>query len=216
MTTNSERRHQMVQRQLSARGISDPLVLAAMERVPRESFVPDHLEADAYLDQPLPIGQGQTISQPYIVAFMIAALRLRSSDKVLEVGAGSGYAAAVLAEIAEEVFAIERHGRLAEGAAQTHGELGYVNVQIRHGDGTMGWLEAAPFDAILVSAGAPAIPEALKSQLARGGRMVIPVGDDRSVQRLLRITRHEDGTFEQEIFASVRFVPLVGDQGWQA
>ena len=197
-----------------SRGIRDERVLAAMREVPREAFVPGHLAAYAYEDSPLPIGSGQTISQPYIVAEMIAALRLQGGEKVLEVGAGSGYAAAVLAQIAGEVFAIERIEDLAAGASHTLKSLGYSNVHLRHGDGTHGWQEHAPFDAILVSADAPKPPQPLLDQLAPGGRLVIPVGPLGGPQNLVRVTRLDDGTFQQEALAEVRFVPLIGEEGW--
>jgi len=182
-------RKEMVERQIRARGVRDPLVLDAMGRVPREHFVPDHLKGQAYRDRPLPIDADQTISQPYIVAYMIEALALQGGERVLEIGAGSGYAAAVLAEIAGEVFTIERHGTLASKASAALQDAGYTNVHIFHGDGTRGWQDEAPFDAILVSAGAPFVPETLKSQLARGGRMVVPVGSDPRAQELVRATR---------------------------
>jgi protein-L-isoaspartate(D-aspartate) O-methyltransferase len=208
-------RKEMVERQIRARGVRDPLVLDAMGRVPREHFVPDHLRDQAYRDGPLPIDAGQTISQPYIVAYMVEALALNGGEKVLEIGAGSGYAAAVLAEIAGEVFAIERHGTLAARATAALQDAGYTNVHIFHGDGTRGWQDEAPFDAILVSAGAPFVPETLKSQLARGGRMVVPVGSDPRAQELVRVTRRGKGQFDREDLADVRFVPLIGEQGWE-
>src|SRR6476469_8530041 len=169
MTRMSELRERMVARQLSARGVRDPLVLAAMETVPRETFVTRGLRSRAYADAPLPIGAGQTISQPYIVAFMVEALQLKGDEKVLEIGAGSGYAAAVLAEIAGEVFTVERIGQLAEKAASTLADLGYHNVHVRHEDGTKGWREHAPYDGIIVAAGGPKIPDSLKEQLKVGG-----------------------------------------------
>lgn len=210
-----ERRKEMIERQIRSRGVRDPLVLDAMGRVPREHFVPEHLQSQAYQDSPLPIDMEQTISQPYIVAYMVEALALKGGEKVLEIGAGSGYAAAVLAEIAGDVFTIERHGTLASKASAALHDTGYTNVHILHGDGTRGWEEEAPFDAILVSAGAPFIPEALKNQLATGGRMVVPVGRDQRAQELVRVTRREKGQFDLEDLADVRFVPLIGDQGWE-
>jgi protein-L-isoaspartate(D-aspartate) O-methyltransferase len=204
-------RRDMVSRQIISRGVRDQRVLDAMRKVPREAFVPEHLRADAYADHPLPIAEGQTISQPYIVAYMIEALDLKGGEKVLEIGAGSGYAAAVLAEIVGEVYAIERIGQLAQKAASNLIDAGYHNVNILHGDGTKGWVEEAPFDAILVSAGAPFIPETLKSQLIKGGRMVVPVGPDQRAQKLVRVTRREKGKFDREDLAEVRFVPLIGD-----
>ncbi|HUP42871.1 MAG TPA: protein-L-isoaspartate(D-aspartate) O-methyltransferase, partial [Thermoanaerobaculia bacterium] len=182
-------RRLMVEHQLERRGIADPLVLEAMGKVPREAFVPPELAEEAYADGPLPIGEGQTISQPYIVALMTEALELCGGERVLDIGAGSGYAAAVLAEIAAELYTVERHARLAEEAAARLSHLGYDNVQIRVGDGSLGWPEHAPFDAIVVAAGAPEVPEALKEQLAVGGRLVIPVGQGRTLQDLLRLRR---------------------------
>ncbi|MHA7827534.1 MAG: protein-L-isoaspartate(D-aspartate) O-methyltransferase [Roseovarius sp.] len=215
MTYYDDLRKEMVERHIKARGVRDPLVLDAMARVPRERFVPDHLKDQAYRDRPLPIDANQTISQPYIVAYMVEALALKGGEKVLEIGAGSGYAAAVLAEIAGEVFAIELHGTLAARAAATLQDAAYIHVHIFHGDGTRGWEDEAPFDAILVSAGAPFVPEALKSQLAVAGRMVVPVGSDTRAQELVRVTRRDNGQFDREDLADVRFVPLIGEQGWE-
>lgn len=215
MNDFSRLRADMVSNQIYARGVRDELVLEAMRKVPREEFVPAHLRNDAYADCPQPIAEGQTISQPYIVAYMVEALALRGGEKVLEVGAGSGYAAAVLAEIAGEVYAIERIGQLAESAASNLIDAGYDNVHVLHADGTRGWLDEAPFDAILVSAGGPVVPESLKSQLAPGGRMVVPVGTDLRSQELVRVTRREKGQFDREDLADVRFVPLIGEQGWE-
>jgi protein-L-isoaspartate(D-aspartate) O-methyltransferase len=203
----------MVSRHLQARGIGDPLVLAAMGKVPREAFVPEHLTEFAYEDSALPIEAGQTISQPYIVARMIELLELDPGDKVLEVGAGSGYAAAVLSRIAREVDAIERHEELASEARERLKALGYTNAKIIYGDGTKGLPDEAPFDAILVSAGGPKVPEALKQQLAIGGRLVIPVGRDVH-QTLLLVRRIGEDEFEQEDYGAVTFVPLIGAEGW--
>lgn len=208
-------RHFMVERQLEQRGIADPRVLEAMRTVPREAFVPADYVDDAYADGPLPIGEGQTISQPYVVALMTEALELSSGDRVLEVGAGSGYAAAVLGEIAEEVVAVERHQSLADAARELLDRLGYENVEVVWGDGSKGWPERAPYDAIVVAAGAPAVPGALRRQLVVGGRMVIPVGRDRTLQELLRIRRLSETEYRQEELGGVRFVPLVGEQGWE-
>ena len=205
-----------VSEQIEARGVRDPLVLDAMRKVPREVFVPKELKSEAYEDSPLPIGAGQTISQPYIVAFMIEALCLRGGEKVLEIGAGSGYAAAVLAQIAREVFTIERIGQLAERAARNLDKAGYNNIHVRHADGTEGWAEKAPFDAILVSAGAPNLPKSLMRQLAIGGHMIVPVGSNPRAQELIRITRVDEEEFEQEDIADVRFVPLIGKEGWES
>jgi len=209
------KRQHMVDSQIVARGVRDIKVINAMSLVPREKFVPTHLRHLAYSDGPLPIDADQTISQPYIVAFMVEALGLAGGEKVLEVGAGSGYAAAVLAEIAGEVYSIERIGQLAHKATANLHDAGYQNVHILHDDGTRGWEVEAPFDAILVSAGAPEVPEFLKDQLAVGGRMVIPVGRTRRAQELIRITRRSATEFDREDLADVRFVPLIGDRGWE-
>ncbi len=208
-------RERMVERQIASRGVRDPAVLAAMRSVPREHFLPPDLEEFAYQDNPLPIEQGQTISQPFIVALMAEALRLGPHDRVLEIGTGSGYAAAVLARIAREVYTIERHEELAEIATWRLARLGFDNVFVRHGDGTLGWPEHAPYDAIVVAAGGPRIPEPLLAQLAPGGRLVIPVGEEK-VQELVRVTRRADGRFEHEELGGVHFVPLIGAEGWEA
>lgn len=206
-------RLRMVAEQIAARGVRDRRVLDAMKKVRREAFVPDEVRELAYEDTPLEIGAGQTISQPYIVAFMIEALALKGGETVLEIGAGSGYAAAVLAEIAGQVYAMERIPGLAEAAAARLRDAGYDNVHVLQADGTRGWAEHAPFDAILVSAGAPVVPESLMRQLADGGRMVVPVGSSQRAQELIRIT-NRDGRFETTELADVRFVPLIGEQGW--
>lgn len=208
-------RDQMVERQLARRGIRDSCVLNAIRKVPREAFVPEGLQEFAYEDTPLPIEVDQTISQPYIVAAMIEAAAVRPGDQVLEIGAGSGYAAAVLSRIAARVYAIERHEALSRLARQRLARLGYDNVEIRTGDGTKGWLEAAPFDAILVAAGGPAIPQALKDQIDVGGRLVIPIGEDLRDQRLVKVTRKDANHFEEEDLGGVRFVPLIGEHGWR-
>jgi protein-L-isoaspartate(D-aspartate) O-methyltransferase len=209
-------RNRMVDRQLAARGVRDPLVLAAMRSVPRERFLPPELKEFAYQDAPLPIEQGQTISQPFIVALMTEGLCLAPGDRVLEIGTGSGYAAAVIARIAREVYTIERHEELAETARGRLAALGFDNVFVRHGDGTLGWPERAPFDAIVVAASGPKIPEPLLAQLAPGGRLVIPVGEDKALQRLVRVVRRADGRLEHEDLGDVRFVPLIGVEGWDA
>lgn len=211
MGDSSQKRLDMVRQQVQARGVRDARVLAAMRKVPREEFIPERLREFAYEDSPLPIAADQTISQPYIVAFMVESLALAGGEKVLEIGAGSGYAAAVLGEIAGRVFTIERIEELAEGARSVLERLGYHNVSVRHGDGTRGWPEEAPFDAIVVTAGGPEVPASLKRQMRVGGRIVIPVGEDACVQALLRITRVAEDEFEQEDLADVRFVPLVGE-----
>jgi protein-L-isoaspartate(D-aspartate) O-methyltransferase len=207
-------RQRMVESQIARRGIDDRYVLAAMRTVPRENFVAPALGEFAYADTALPIEESQTISQPYIVALMIEAAQVRPSDRVLEVGAGSGYAAAVLSQIADAVYAVERHPALVDAARQRCAQLGYDNVEIRAGDGTLGWPEVAPFQAILVAAGGPEVPSALKDQLAIGGRLVIPVGEDERNQDLLKITRTAETAFAEENLGSVRFVPLVGKDGW--
>jgi protein-L-isoaspartate(D-aspartate) O-methyltransferase len=210
----SHARERMVRTQIAARGVRDPAVLEAMLSVPREAFLPPELEEFAYTDAPLPIERGQTISQPYIVALMVAAAQLGPGDRVLEIGTGSGYAAAVLGRVAREVYTVERHEELASLAADRLARLGFANVFVRHGDGTLGWREHAPYDAILVAAGGPKVPEALLDQLAAGGRLVIPVGEGREVQQLLRVTREADGGFRREELGDVRFVPLIGAEGW--
>ncbi len=207
-------RDEMVEKSIFARGVRSKLVLDAMRSVPRESFLPTKLREFAYEDAPLPIEEGQTISQPYIVAFMTEALMLRGGEKVLEIGAGSGYAAAVLSEIAADVYTVERHGPLAEKAAATLADLGYDNVHVLHGDGTRGWPAHAPFDAIVVAAGGPTVPESLKEQLKIGGRLVIPVGADLRTQELVRVTRISQNEYRREDLADVRFVPLLGEEGW--
>lgn len=210
------RRRAFVKSQIEDRGVRDQLVLDAMRNVPRDMFVPGEFASEAYEDTPLPIGSGQTISQPYIVAFMIEALGLRGGERVLEIGAGSGYAAAVLAQIADEVYTIERIGELAARANQNVADAGCGRVHVRHADGTQGWSDEAPFDAILVSAGAPDLPSTLLHQLKVGGRMVVPIGDNPRSQELVRITRTGDDDFEQEDIADVRFVPLIGKEGWES
>jgi protein-L-isoaspartate(D-aspartate) O-methyltransferase len=207
-------RRLMVDRHLVARGIKDKQVIKAMARVPREKFVPTGMDEFAYQDAPLPIGEGQTISQPYIVAHMIEAARIGPDDRVLEVGAGSGYAAAVMSEIADRVFTIERHRLLGETARERLKALGYDNVSVLISDGTKGWPDEAPFDAIIVAAGAPAVPEALRNQLDIGGRLVIPVAGGGPYQRLLRIIRTSAETFDEDDLGLVLFVPLIGEQGW--
>jgi protein-L-isoaspartate(D-aspartate) O-methyltransferase len=210
----AQARDRMVEAQLAGRGVRDPHVLDAMRLVPREAFVEPNLKEFAYEDGPLPIGEGQTISQPYVVALMIEAAEVKPGDRVLEVGAGSGYAAAVMSRIAEHVHAIERHPKLADRARRRLKELGYTNVELRVGDGTLGWPEAVRFDAILVAAGGPEVPQALKEQLATGGRLVIPVGGEERTQTLRKLTRTGHSDYEEENLGSVAFVPLIGAQGW--
>jgi len=207
-------RAEMVERNIAGRGVRDELVLEAMRRVPRELFLPKTLREFAYEDSPLPIAGEQTISQPYIVAFMAEALMLKGGEKVLEIGAGSGYAAAVLSKIAADVYTVERLGQLADKAAATLAELGYDNVHVLHGDGTLGWPEHAPYDGIVVSAGGPQVPESLKEQLKIGGRLVIPVGADQRAQELVRVVRISNNDYRSEDIADVRFVPLIGEEGW--
>ncbi len=207
-------REDMVKRQIEARDIDNPRLLAAIRQVPREAFVPEHLADQAYDDNPLPIESGQTISQPYIVALMIDAAEVAPGDKVLEIGAGSGYAAAVMSRIADEVFAIERHGALASLARERMDRLGYDNVTILHGDGTSGVPDEEPFDAILAAASGSHVPEALLRQLAVHGILVMPVGEPGQAQKLVRVIRLGEEDFEQEDLGHVRFVPLIGAHGW--
>ncbi len=214
MTDYTELRERMVEHQIAARGVRSKVVLDAMRKVPRERFLPIGQGVFAYDDSPLPIGEGQTISQPYIVAYMAEGLGLKGGEKVLEIGTGSGYAAAVLAEIAAEVYTIERIEPLAEMARQSIEALGYDNVHVRCDDGTLGWPEKSPFDGILVSAGAPDVPDTLKHQLRIGGRLVIPVGYGQSYQQLILVTRVEENEWMSEELIAVRFVPLVGEEGW--
>jgi len=205
-------RRRMVEQQLKARGISDAAVLSAMQQVPREAFVPDEYRADSYKDGPLPIGAGQTISQPYIVALMTELLSLGSRDRVLEIGTGSGYQSAVLHAITSNVYSIERLSSLALQAERVLTLIGCGAVTIRTGDGSLGWPEEAPFDAIIVTSGAPEIPEPLKSQLSDGGRLVIPAGTRHS-QTLFRIKRSHD-VFTISEHCGCVFVPLIGTYGW--
>lgn len=213
MTDLTDRRRQMVDRWIRGRGVRDPLVLAAMEHVPREAFLPERLRDEAYEDSPIRVAEGEIALQPYVVAYMVEALGLRGGERVLTIGAGTGYAAAVLARIADDVFVIERSGELAVKAATALQDLGYANVHVLHDAGTRGWQDEAPFDAILVSAAVPHLPETLKNQLVPGGRMVAPVGADSRAQELVRVTRREKGQFDREDLADIRFVPQLGDQG---
>jgi protein-L-isoaspartate(D-aspartate) O-methyltransferase len=213
MTTSESRRQRMVSDQLRRRDIIDPNVLAAFANVPRDQFVPSELADHAYDDAPLPIGDGQTISQPYVVAITVQALDLRGHERVLEIGTGSGYAAAVLGQLAREVVTIERIEELARTAKARLASLGTLNVEVHCGDGSLGWAAKAPYEAIAVAAGAPRPPQSLLDQLAIGGRLVVPTGDPER-QRLLRITRRDATTFTEEDLGDVRFVPLLGAEGW--
>lgn len=206
-------RDQMITRDLRGRGIQDGRVLAAMSRVPREAFVPEALAGAAYDDRPLPIEAGQTISQPYIVAWMAEVARLEPADRVLEIGTGSGYAAAVLALLVRQVDTIERVPELAASARARLADLGMTNVQVRCSDGTLGWPVRAPYDAILVAAGGPEVPRALLAQLTLGGRLVMPIGTH-AAQRLVRVTRTGEHAYVREDLGGVLFVPLIGAEGW--
>ncbi|MBP1725910.1 MAG: protein-L-isoaspartate(D-aspartate) O-methyltransferase [Deltaproteobacteria bacterium] len=206
-------RNRMVDSQLVSRGIKDAKVLLAMRKVPRHRFVEEALISQAHGDHPLPIGEKQTISQPYIVALMTEALELRGVERVLEIGTGSGYQTAILAELAEKVYSIERMYPLSVKARRLLDELGYLNVVLKVGDGTLGWKEEAPFDAVMVTAGSPEVPQPLVDQLAVGGRLVIPVGD-RYSQSLVRVARTKEGIKKSDL-GGCRFVNLVGQHGWQ-
>lgn len=206
-------REQMIERQLRSRGIHDERVLAAMHEIPREAFLPADLAEFAYDDRPLPIGAGQTISQPYVVGLMAEALLLRGDEVVLEIGTGSGYAAAVLSRLARNVYTIERHAELADAARERLAALGCKNVEVRCGDGTLGWPERAPFGGVIVAAGGPELPRALLEQLSIGGRLVMPVGTSDS-QELVRITRSGTTRFRREDLGTVMFVPLIGQHGF--
>jgi len=202
----------MVREQIERRGVTDKAVLQSMRRAPRHLFVPERFVGAAYADRPLPIGYGQTISQPYIVAAMTEELELEAGDKVLEVGTGSGYQAAVLAEITDEVYSIEIIGKLAERAEKDLALAGYDEVEIRHGDGFFGWEEHAPFDAIIVTAAPSSIPPPLLKQLKPEGRMLIPVGSSFGAQRLLLVRKDEDGDTSTKSLMPVRFVPFTREK----
>lgn len=210
----TELRAEMVANQLIPRGITDPAVLQAMREVPRELFVSQAFVSSAYEDRPLPIAEGQTISQPFTVALMIEALHLKLGSKVLEIGTGSGYAAAVLAQIAAEVFTIERHVKLAKKAKELFTQLSYKNIQTKVGDGTLGWLEHAPYDGIIVSAAAPDVPEPFVNQIKIGANIIIPIETSRFSQELFRVYRTAEGSYQKECLGKVRFVPLIGEKGW--
>lgn len=209
-----ELRERMIRDQIAGRGVHDRRVLDAMLHVPREAFVPAASRPAAYSDQPLAIGEGQTISQPYIVAAMLEALGLQGGERVLEIGTGSGYGAAVLAHIARDVHTIERIPALARAARETLRRLGYGSVDVVEGDGTLGWDRAAPYDAIVATAHGPGIPPSLRAQLRPGGRLVMPVADKDTGQMLVRVVRAGDGHDRTERLEPVRFVPLIGAQGW--
>jgi protein-L-isoaspartate(D-aspartate) O-methyltransferase len=206
-------REEMVRHQIEARGIKDPFVLTAFQSVPRHLFVSEALRDQAYGDYPLPIGEQQTISQPYIVAEMTQALGLREDDRVLEIGTGSGYQAAILAEIVYRVYTVERIRSLYIQARKLLDKLRYHNIVMRYGDGTAGWKDESPFDAIIVTAGAPDIPEKLLNQLAEGGRMVVPVGNQHS-QDLIKVVKDKKGIHKSNL-GGCRFVKLIGEQGWK-
>ncbi len=207
-------RDRMVAKQIAARGIIDPALLAAFRAVPREAFVDPDYAADAYGDHPLPIGFGQTISQPYIVALMIQAAHIAPGDMVLEVGAGSGYAAAVISRIAGKIIAVERQPDLVVAARERLTRLGFANVTVVEGDGTIGWPEQAPYDAILAAASGSHVPHSLIAQLAGGGRIVMPLGDAGAPQQLVKVSKAPDGTLIQQDLCAVRFVPLIGEESW--
>jgi len=207
-------RRRMVEQQVVRRGVTDPMVIAAMLKVPRHLFVEEALRSQAYSDFPLPIGEKQTISQPFMVGFMTEALLLKGGEKVLEIGTGSGYQAAILAQIAGQVFSVERHPALARKARLCLDAGGCRGVIVKVCDGTSGWVDEAPFDGIIVTAGAPSIPEEYRQQLKVGGRLVIPVGD-RNSQVLFRITRLAENEFREERLLDCRFVPLIGQHGWR-
>lgn len=207
-------RELMVERQIAARGLDDPALLAAFRAVPREAFVDQAYRAQAYQDWPLPIAAGQTISQPYIVALTISAAEIGAGQKVLEIGAGSGYAAAVISRIAKEVVAVERLPDLAEAARERLAGLRYDNVRVVAADGTLGLAEEAPFDAIVAAASGSHVPERWIAQLKPGGRIVMPVGEPDAIQHLIKIRKRADGTLESEDLGGVRFVPLIGEEGY--
>ena len=208
-------RERMVREQIEARGVSHPMVLRAMREVPRHRFLPENMVASAHADRPLPIGRDQTISQPYIVAYMTQCLRLHGGEKVLEIGTGLGYQAAILSRIASRVYTMERFPDLAQKASQLLAELGYDNVYVSSGDGTLGWPEHAPFDGIIATASGPRVPDPLKEQLSIGGRIVMPVGSYRLGQDIVRLTKGGGGEFQEERLLGVAFVPMVGREGWQ-
>lgn len=210
----NSQRDRLFEIELVRQGIRDPRILSAMQRIPREVFVPLEFQEDAYRNAPLPIGLGQTVSQPLMVAIMLEAMQLEPDHRVLEVGTGSGYSAAILSLLASRIWSVERHPELAAGALERLRNLGIENVEIKVGDGTLGWPEAAPFDAIVVAAGGPRVPPPLLEQLTVGGRLVIPVGAHRDSQDLYRITRLGRKRIRREKLDAVRFVPLIGRDAW--
>jgi protein-L-isoaspartate(D-aspartate) O-methyltransferase len=209
-----QRRERMVRNQIAGRGIKDTAVLRAMRTVPREFFVPERYQRYAYDDTPLPIPGKQTISQPYVVALMISRLELDADDRVLEIGTGSGYAAALIGQIVREVHTVERIGKLVNYARERLELLGYDNVHVHQGDGTLGWEPEAPYDGIVVAAGGPSVPDSLKRQLAENGRLIIPVGRSERHQNLIRVIKTGEERFEESDLGAVAFVPLIGDEGW--
>jgi protein-L-isoaspartate(D-aspartate) O-methyltransferase len=215
MADFASQREAMVERQLRRRGIAEPEILEAFRAVPREAFVSAEFAHLAYGDHPLPIEADQTISQPYIVGLMIEAAAIKAGETVLEIGSGSGYAAAVISRIADRVIGIERQHDLVEVARERLRRLGYDNVEIIEGDGTKGWPDGAPYDAILAAASGSHVPEPLLAQVAPGGRIVMPVGEPGVVQELIKVTKQEDGIVKQENLGAVRFVPLIGEEGWK-
>jgi protein-L-isoaspartate(D-aspartate) O-methyltransferase len=215
MTDYAAEREAMVERQLRRRGITEPDILDAFRAVPREAFISEEYAHLAYGDHPLPIEAGQTISQPYIVGLMIQAAAIKRGDKVLEIGAGSGYAAAVISRIAGTVIAIERQHDLIEVARERLARLGFDNVEIVEGDGTKGCRDQAPFDAILAAASGSHVPRPLVEQLAPNGRIVMPIGEPGWVQELIKVTKQDDGILKEQNLGGVRFVPLIGEEGWK-
>lgn len=210
----TSRRQKMVENQLLSRGIKDPRVIAAMRKVPRHLFLDEALWPEAYEDHPVPIGEKQTISQPFIVALMTEALKLSGTEKILEVGTGSGYQAAVLAELAEQVYSIERLPSIAKRARRILDELKYANIVITIGDGTLGWKEHSPYDGIIVTAASPYPPKTLLEQLKMGGRLIIPIGDE-FTQDLTLYRKEGEEDYSKESYGGCRFVKLIGEQGWR-
>lgn len=208
------RQQKMIEEQIVARGVKDPRVLEAIQKVPRDKFVEESMILFAYEDSPLPISEGQTISQPYIVALMTEQAELNPQDRVLEIGTGSGYSAAILSLLASQVYSIERYPSLAETATQRLQTLGYHNITVLVGDGTLGHKGNAPYDAIIVTAAAPKVPEALLQQLAIHGRLIIPIGSHLGNQQLVRVRRSTENNYMYEELLAVRFVPLIGKEGW--